>query len=61
MSNIVKNDMDKGIHDFILYKAQPYPNRNSIYINDDTIIVVMDENFLNEIKEEIKKTDKEKE
>lgn len=61
MSNIVKNDMNKGIHDFILYKAQPYPNQNSIYINDDTIIVVMDENFLNEIKEEIKKIDKEKE
>ena len=43
----------KHIADFVLNKAQPYPHKNSVYVDDKYIFVVYDENGLNSAKRNI--------
>lgn len=43
----------KHIADFVLNKAQPYPHKNSVYVDDKYIFVIYDENGLNNAKRHI--------
>ncbi len=43
----------KHIADFVLNKAQPYPHKNSVYVDDKYIFVIYDENGLNNAKRNI--------
>ena len=47
----IKNN--KTIRDFIIYKARPYPAKESIFIHDDYIIFILDENALIEAQRRI--------
>lgn len=40
----------KHIADFVLNKAQPYPHKNSVYVDDKYIFVIYDEDGLNRAK-----------
>ena len=43
----------KHIAEFVLNKAQPYPHKNSVYVDDKYIFVIYDENGLNNAKRNI--------
>ncbi len=43
----------KHIADFVLNKAQPYPHKNSVYVDDKYIFVIYDEDGLNSTKRNI--------
>lgn len=43
----------KHIADFVLNKAQPYPHKNSVYVDDKYIFVIYDEEGLNSAKRNI--------
>lgn len=43
----------KHIADFMLNKAQPYPHKNSVYVDDKYIFVIYDEEGLNSAKRNI--------
>lgn len=43
----------KHIADFVLNKAQPYPHKNSVYVDDKYIFVIYDEDGLNSAKRNI--------
>lgn len=43
----------KHIADFVLNKAEPYPHKNSVYVDDKYIIVIYDEKGLNNAKRHI--------
>ena len=47
-------NMDKELSDFILNKAEVWPQRNSVYVSDNYILVVADEKELNKLKAKIK-------
>lgn len=43
---------------WIMYKADVYPKRNSVYIDDNTIIVVLDKYYLETVKQRIANDEK---
>lgn len=47
--------MDNELYDFIMNKAQVYPQKDSIFISDNYILVVFDGNYLEKVRETIKK------
>lgn len=52
IDKILPSDLQR-IADFILNKAQPYPHKNSVYVDDKYIYVIYDENGLNNAKRNI--------
>ncbi len=52
INSISYTDLQR-IADFILNKAQPYPHKNSVYVDDKYIYVIYDENGLNNAKRNI--------
>lgn len=52
---IYDEQMDAELYDFIMNKAEIYPRKNSIFISDNYILVVFDENYLEQIRQKIKK------
>ncbi len=53
-STILPSDITPEVYDFIINKAYPWPHKNSIYINNNIIIVIYTQTELNALKEKIK-------
>ena len=54
INSIPSSDLQR-IADFIFNKAQPYPHKNSVYVDDKFIYVIYDENGLRQAKQNLQR------
>ena len=52
-SFILPTDITPEVQDFVKYKASPWPNENSIFINNDIIIIFLNHYGLNDFKQKL--------
>ena len=50
---LLPSDITPELHRFIIDSARPWPNKNSVYVKDNTIIVIFSENELHEFRKMI--------
>ena len=54
ISPLSESDLQR-IADFVFNKAQPYPHKNSVYVDDKFIYVIYDENGLQQAKQNLQR------
>ena len=47
---LLPEDITPEVYDFFMHKAQPWPHPNSVYINQDIIIIVYNQIGLDDFK-----------
>jgi len=50
---LLPEDITSGVYDFIMNKAYPYPHKDSVFVNDDVIIVIYNRYGLEQLKEKV--------
>ncbi|MBR5154324.1 MAG: glucosyltransferase domain-containing protein [Alphaproteobacteria bacterium] len=53
-SNIMEYELSEEAKNFILYEAEAWPKQNSIYVDSDTVIIVLSEEGLEKSKQKIR-------
>ena len=55
LTPLLPSDITPELYQFIMTTARPWPDRDSIYVGDNAIIVIFSENELNEFRKMIEK------